>query len=199
MTQQKVRMLEDRLLYEGWNTLRQLSLEYQHDSGVVQHLQRELYVKSPGAGVLLYNEVNDTVVLVKQFRTPLFYLNEEPMLVEVCAGLLDGEDPETAIKREILEETGYQVDHVDFVMKVFTSPGVVTEYLMLYTANIRDTQRIARGGGLVEEGEEIELIEWPLSLCEEKLMAGEIQDAKTVILLQNLLIKQAKTRHLQKK
>ena len=188
--QDRVQLQADELVAHVWNPLHKLSLSYEHLNGHVQTLQRELYIKPPGAAVLLYNPVKDTVVLVRQFRCPLFYLGEDPLLIEACAGLLDGEHPEEAIKREILEETGYGIQDVTFVMKVFTSPGVTTEYLLLYIAHIDDSQKQGQGGGLVEEGEEIEVLELPLAECARKLAAGELQDAKTVILLQHLLIKQ---------
>jgi nudix-type nucleoside diphosphatase (YffH/AdpP family) len=115
------------------------------------------------------------------------YINGNPdgLLTEVCAGLLEGDDPETCIRREILEETGYEVPSVEKVAEVYTSPGAVTEKLYLYQAAYDPAMKKEAGGGVADESEDIELQEWSYTEVQEALKQGSIRDAKTLILLQH--------------
>ncbi|MFN2932543.1 GDP-mannose pyrophosphatase, partial [Escherichia coli] len=78
-----------------------------------------------------------------------------------AAGLLDDASPETRIIAEAEEETGFKVDKIEKVFEAFMSPGSVTEKLYFYIAEYNDNNRSNAGGGLAEEGEDIEVLEWP--------------------------------------
>ncbi len=110
------------------------------------------------------------------------------MLIEACAGLLDNDDPETAIIRETEEETGFRLQSVQKVMEAYMSPGSVTEKLFFYLAEYTaDTERNP-GGGIDEE--DIDILELPLSQAIIMMKTGEIQDGKTIMLLQHLRLQQ---------
>lgn len=131
-----------------------------------------------------------TVVLTSQFRFPAYLLGEGGDLIEVCAGKLDGDDPLTCAQREAEEESGYRVTAIERAMAaVFMSPGSVTERLWLYIAAYDADSKVSDGGGLAEEGEDIEVIELPFETALAMVASGEIRDAKTVILLQHLRLK----------
>jgi len=108
------------------------------------------------------------------------------MLIEACAGLLDQDSPEDAIRRETEEETGFRISEVTKVMEAYMSPGSVTEKLFFYLAHYSpDTERTESRG--VEE-EEIDVLELPLAEAMRMVRKGEIRDGKTIMLLQHLWI-----------
>jgi len=111
------------------------------------------------------------------------------MLIEACAGLLDHDNPEDCIKRETEEETGYKISKVEKVFNAYMSPGSVTEILHFFIAEYSNEMKVAEGGGLEEEGENIEVLELDFEKALAMIDSGEINDAKTIMLLQHLRIK----------
>ena len=114
--------------------------------------------------------------------------NPSGMMVEACAGLLDSQDPESSIKRETEEETGYKLSSVQKVLEAYMSPGSVTEILYFFIAEYLPSMKISEGGGLESEQEEIEVIELHFGEAYNMIATGEIKDAKTIMLLQFLKI-----------
>jgi nudix-type nucleoside diphosphatase (YffH/AdpP family) len=110
-------------------------------------------------------------------------------LIEACAGVLDNDNPEDCIKRETEEETGYKISKLEKIFEAYMSPGSVTELLHFYIAEYADDMKVNEGGGLKEEGENIEVLEINFEKAIEMIVSGEIKDAKTIMLLQHLLIK----------
>jgi GDP-mannose pyrophosphatase NudK len=184
-----INIVEEKLLSDNWYTLKKFTYEYRTRSGEKKTTSREAYDRGNGATVLLYNKEKDTVILTRQFRLPTYVNgNESGMLIETCAGLLDNEHPETAIKRETEEETGYHIDHVEKVFEAYMSPGSVTEKIFFYIAFYQDTNRKHNGGGV--DDEDIEVLEIPFAKAVSMVESGEIEDGKTIMLLQHLLIRQ---------
>lgn len=173
------------LLATGWHVLRATTLRYRGDDGEWVTQTRETYDRGNGATILLYDPARRTVLLTRQFRYPV-YVNDHPdgMLIETAAGLLDDDDPLTAIRREAEEETGVRVDEVQHVFDVYMSPGSVTERLHFYAAAYDGAAREGDRGGLIEEGEEIEILEYGIDTALSMIRSGAIQDAKTIMLLQ---------------
>lgn len=182
--QQKIRNIREQLLSDNWYTLKKYTFELQRRDGSWQEQQREAYDRGNGAVVLLYNRQKRSVVLTRQFRLPVFINGHQGFLIEAAAGLLDNASPETRIVAEAEEETGYRVQHIEKVMEAFMSPGSVTEKLHFFIAEYADDDRQSKGGGLTDEGEDIEVLEWPLTQALSAIRSGEIMDAKTIMLLQ---------------
>jgi nudix-type nucleoside diphosphatase (YffH/AdpP family) len=180
----RVRLRDVEVLSDAWYVLKRATYDYQSSDGSWAEQRREVYDRGNGATILLRDETRDTVLLTRQFRMPA-YLNGHPdgMLLEAPAGLLDGDDPETAIRREAEEETGYRAEDVRKIGEYFMSPGSVTERIAFFMASYRADGRIARGGGLAGEGEDIEVIEVTLGDALAMVERGEIVDGKTVLLL----------------
>lgn len=147
--------------------------------------QRETYDRGNGATILLYDPVRRHVLLTRQFRFPA-YVNGHPdgMLIETAAGLLDDDAPNVAIRREASEELGVAVEDLQHVFDLYMSPGSVTERVHFYAALYSPNDRTAPGGGLQEEGEDIEVLEIPFDEALAMTSDGRIVDGKTVILLQ---------------
>lgn len=184
-----VRLLDTQVLSDSWYTLRKISVELRRRDGQWQRLSREAYDRGNGAVLLLWDPRRSTVVLTRQFRLPAF-LNGSPdgQLIEACAGLLDGDDPEACIRREAEEETGYRIRTPRKVFEAYMSPGSVTEKLHFFVAEYQPEDRVQAGGGLVQEGEDIEVIEMPLADALAAIASGRIQDGKTIMLLQHVAL-----------
>jgi len=182
----RVRIIEQRILSDDWYILKKTTFDYRCRDGRWQRQSRETYDRGNGAVLLLFNVERATVVLIRQFRLPA-YVNGCPdgLLIEACAGLLDGEDPQTCIRREAEEETGFVVRSPRKVFQAYMSPGSVTENLHFFVAEYDTRDRVSAGGGDAAEGEDIEVIELPLTEAMRMVAAGAIQDGKTIMLLQH--------------
>jgi nudix-type nucleoside diphosphatase (YffH/AdpP family) len=186
----RIRILEQRVLADDWSVLTKITFDYRRRDGTRQRLVRETYDRGNGAALLLFNAARGTVVLTRQFRYPA-YANgcADGMLVEACAGRLDGDDPIDCIRREAQEETGFAVRSPRKVFEAYMSPGSVTEKLHFFVAEYEQADRVTDGGGDADEGEDIEVIELPLATALDMVTRGEIQDGKTVMLLQHAALR----------
>ena len=173
------------ILSDNWYVLKKVTFDYRRSDGSWHAQEREAYDRGNGATILLYNVRRGTVVLTRQFRVPT-YINGNPtgMLIEACAGLLDDDDPATCIRRETEEETGYVVSKVERVGQAYMSPGSVTEVVHFFIAEYSADMKAHEGGGLVHEHEDIEVLEIPFDEAFAMVGRGEIQDGKTIMLLQ---------------
>ncbi|MFJ5776971.1 NUDIX domain-containing protein [Streptomyces sp. NPDC093094] len=173
------------LTSEGWHVLRRTTFDYRRRDGRWVTQQRETYDRGDGAVVLPYDTERRVVLLTRQFRYPA-YVNGHPdgMLVEAAAGLLDETDPQAAVRREAEEELGVTLGPLTHVADAYMSPGSVTERLHFYAAPYTPADRTAAGGGLEEEGEDIDVLELPFGDALAMVRDGRITDGKTVMLLQ---------------
>lgn len=186
----KIEIREKKLLSDNHYILHRYSIDYEKQNGQVERQEREIYDKGSGAAILLYNLENRTVILTKQFRLAV-YLNEglkNGMSLEVPAGLLDGLLPEACIIKETLEETGYKIARPVHLYDAYMTPGAVTEKVSYFISSYNETMKIAKGGGLEEEQEEIEVIEIDFLDALAMISRGEILDGKTIMLLQYALL-----------
>lgn len=180
-----VQLLSTEILSNNWYTLKKVTYELEKTDGSRQVQTREAYDRGNGATILLYNRENRTVILTRQFRLPTYINgNASGMLIEACAGLLDTDQPEAAIRRETEEETGYQVHEVTKVMEAYMSPGSVTEILYFFVAAYDRSMKQTDGGGVEEEQEEIDVLEIGFDDALQQVRNGLIKDAKTIMLLQ---------------
>jgi len=190
MQNSKVKILKTEILSDNWYTLNKITYEKISSNGSVQTQSREAYDRGNGATILLYNQDLKTVILTRQFRLPTYINgNSEGMLIETCAGLLDNDNPEECIKRETEEETGYKISKVEKVFESYMSPGSVTEILHFFIAEYSKEMKTTDGGGLEEEGEDIEVLELSFEDALAMIDSGEIKDAKTIMLLQHVRVK----------
>ena len=182
-TNPTVEVLNTEVLSENWYVLRKVTFRLRKRDGSWETQSREAYDRGNGATILPYDFSRRTVILTRQFRLPTYVNgNLSGMLIETCAGLLDAENPQQCIVRELREETGYEIQHVEKVMEAYMSPGSVTEILHFFVAEYVPAQRADAGGGVEEE--DIEVLEMTIEDALGKIASGEIRDGKTIMLLQ---------------
>ncbi|QOZ28147.1 NUDIX domain-containing protein [Bradyrhizobium sp. CCBAU 51753] len=180
----RVRIKDVQTLAKGRYELKRATFDYRRANGEWQTQLRDVFERGSGAALLPYNLAQRTVVLVRQFRFPAFANGYDDLLIEVAAGLLDDAEPEARIRAEAEEEIGYRLVHVRKVFEAFTSPGAVTEKLHCFVAEYDAAMRIGDGGGLADEGEDIEVLELSIDEALAMIADGRIVDAKTIMLLQ---------------
>lgn len=178
------RILKTEILSDNWYTLKKITFDFQKKNGSWVNQNREAYDRGNGATILLYNKELKTVILTKQFRLPTYINgNEDGMLIEACAGLLDTDNAEDAIRRETEEETGFTIREVKKIFEAYMSPGSVTEILYFFIAEYSRDMKTSAGGG-VGDHEDIEVLELPFEKAWGMIGSGEIKDGKTIMLLQ---------------
>ncbi|MBW5415554.1 NUDIX domain-containing protein [Pseudomonas sp. MAG002Y] len=179
-----IRIVKSEVLSEGFSVLKTNTFDYRRRNGQWQQLTRETYDAGDSTTVLLYNRAQRTVVLTRQFRFPAFVNGvTDGMLLETPAGKLDQDSPEERIKAEVLEETGYEIRQPAPLFEAYSTPGSVTEKLSFFTAEYDPERRQSRGGGVEDEGEDIEVLEMRFDEALSLIEQGRIKDIKTIVLL----------------
>jgi nudix-type nucleoside diphosphatase (YffH/AdpP family) len=180
----RVRVKDERVLSHEYYALKAVTFDFLRGDGVWQTQTREVFDRGNAATLLPYDLANRTVVLVRQFRLPAHLNGHDGFLIETAAGMLDDETPERRILLEAEEETGYRLHDVRKVFEAFMSPGAVTEKLHFFVAAYEPSMRVGNGGGIADEGEDIEVLELPIDEALAMIADGRIADAKTIMLLQ---------------
>ncbi|GAB4527892.1 MAG: NUDIX domain-containing protein [Roseibium sp.] len=189
--QTPIEPLDSTILSEEWGRLTRHRFRLRRRDGTWQEQTREVYDRGNGAVCLLFNPETGCVLLTRQFRLPVWVCGRDPLMIEAPAGFLDGAEPAERMRAELIEETGFEVSELEHLYDLHTSPGSVTEYLAFFTGVYSMGDRVSGGGGEAGEGEDIEVLHVPLVTALEMVRQGAIADAKTVILLQELALRQA--------
>lgn len=185
----QIKIKQTDLLSDNWYLLNKVTFDYQKNDNSWITQKREVYDRGNGAAILLYNSKQKTVILTRQFRLPTYLNgNKSGMMIEVCAGLLDQDNPEQCVIRETEEETGYRITKVEKVMESYMSPGAVTEILHLFVGEYDESMKVSDGGGVEHEQENIEVMEMSYDAAYAMIASGEIKDAKSILLLQHAKI-----------
>jgi nudix-type nucleoside diphosphatase (YffH/AdpP family) len=173
-----------KILSDSYYTLRLASFDFQRGDGTWQRQERESYDIGDAAAVLPFDRARNRVLLIKQFRWPLFEWGYRQLLVEVIAGKLDGDTPLDCIHKEAMEEAGATISNPKLLTHCFVSPGAVKERVSLFLADYDSAAPRARGGGHEHEGEDIAVLEMTLDEALAMIGSGKIVDMKTIALLQ---------------
>lgn len=185
----RIRIRSEEVLSDDWALLKKTVFDYRRRDGVWETQVRQTYDRGDGAVILPYDPARATVLLVRQFRYAAYVTGYKEPLIEACAGLLDENDPETAIRKEAEEELGYRLGNVQHLYTPYMSPGSVTEKLSFFVAEYTPADRISDGGGAADEGEDIEVLEMTLDTAMAAVADGGIVDAKTIMLIQHLKLR----------
>ncbi|WBA43325.1 NUDIX domain-containing protein [Hymenobacter canadensis] len=155
--------------YDGHFKLRLLTVQ---DGD--EQLKRERFEPGRAVAALVWDTKKEQYVLTRQFR-----IGPEAEMLELAAGMIDGDEaPETAIRRELHEELGYDVDQLAQIARIYPSPGTSAEVITVFFAEV--SHQSGQGGGLAEESEKIEAV----FLSAEQLQQQLFEDAKTIIAVQ---------------
>ena len=185
----KAKIVAKEILWKQWGEYARYTLEYTRNDGKIETQIREIQDSGNGATILLYNLSKRSVILIRQFRlATLINGNSDGLMIETCAGLVENESPEEAIKREVLEETGYKLEDVNFLFDAYATPGAKTEKISFFIAPYDETMKTSIGGGHEYEQEEIEILEMTFDAAIKLWKGGKICDAKTIVLLQHAQI-----------
>ncbi|PQJ77953.1 NUDIX domain-containing protein [Polaribacter porphyrae] len=189
-TKKKISNITSKVASNFWGKLEHVNFDFTFKNGKSVNLTHEVYGKSDGVAILLYNPKTKKVILSKQFRMPVFVAGvDNGFSIEVVGGALDeNETAKTCVIRETEEEVGYRISEVKKVSTVFLSPGIVKERVHLFVGKYKDSDKTENGGGLEDENEEIEVIETNFSDALKMIETEEIIDARTILLLQYLQI-----------
>lgn len=202
-----VEVMEDHEDYAFGQLFRVLRarLRYRHfDGSMSAPVTRISFERGDSVGVLLYDPHDDAVILVRQFRYPAFagLVRDHPegvderqaWLLEVIAGVQDaGLTAIQVANKEMLEEAGFAVrGDLEPIATFYVSPGGSSERIHLFLGLVDQRRRAGPGGGVVVEGEDIQIIVLPLVEAKAMIVSGEICDAKTIIGLQHLALRLAR-------
>ena len=186
----RIDIVEDETVWKGWSHVRRVTFDYTGDEGQTNRLKWEVFDRGHAVAVLLYDEARDVIVMVRQFRVPVYLSGDTPFLLEVPAGSLEkGEDPAAAITREVMEETGYRAESPQMLFTAYMSPGSVTEKVHFYFAPVSAAEKVDAGGGLEDEHEDLEIVEVSPKEAMAMIENGRIIDAKTIMLVQWLSLR----------
>lgn len=162
--------------------------------GMSAPLTRELFERGHAVAVLPYDPRADAVVLIEQFRVGALQRFGGPWLIEIVAGMIDGQEaPESVARREALEEAGLRLGRLESICRFYVSPGGTSESIQLFCGEV---DAAVAGGvhGLAEEGEDIRVFGEPADAALARLDRGEIDSASPVIALQWLALNRARLR-----
>lgn len=185
MNRDGVDLIESQTAFSGYFRIDRLRLRFPlYEGGMSGEVVREVLERGRVAAVLLADPDRDTVVLIEQFRPGPYAAGDEPWLIEVVAGVIEGaESAEEMTRREAREEANCDITELFPVMRFFTSPGASTESVTLFCGRVDSTNA---GGihGLDDEGEDIRVMVLPVDEAVALLDKGKIVNAKTIIALQ---------------
>ncbi|MBF0368192.1 MAG: NUDIX domain-containing protein [Magnetococcales bacterium] len=182
----KVDVLETRDLHQGFLKLRQFRLKYERfDGRMSREMAFEVVDRGEAVTVILYEPGADQVGLIRQFRIGAYLGENQGWCVEVVAGACDGEQDLAAVaRREIQEETGWQVIDLQQVHSYYLAPGGSNERIHLFLGILAPGAPRKGGGGLEQEGEDIETLLLPFAQAWEMVFKGEINSASAILALQ---------------
>jgi nudix-type nucleoside diphosphatase (YffH/AdpP family) len=179
---QTVDVISRRRIFDDFFRIEEARLRFERHDGTMSDAVRRLnFERGDSAAALLVDPRRNCVYLTEQFKYPTL-AKTGGWIIEVVAGTMEaGESAEATIRREIMEEVGFEVETLEPIADFFVSPGSSDERIFLFYAAVSDAARKSQGGGLASENEDIKVIEWPLDDFLSRVKFGRLQDAKTII------------------
>ncbi|GAC1436745.1 MAG: NUDIX domain-containing protein [Ktedonobacteraceae bacterium] len=178
----KVEIQSKKLIFNDFFKIQEVILRYlRFDGQMSKPVRRLVFERRDSVAAIIFNKNMQKIIVINQFRYPTFEKGPGWMC-ELVAGIIDqNEKPEEAIRREIMEEVGYEIKNLTHISSFYVSPGGTSERVILYCAEVDNAGKVAVGGGLISEDEDIQQVELSPKEFWKALDAGEILDAKTII------------------
>lgn len=182
MKKEKVNIQEENLVYDGFFKLKKAKLQYALPNGEMSPMvDRLCFERKDAVAAVVYLKDEDAFLFTRQFRYPT-YEKTGGWLIELAAGIMEeNESGESTLKREILEELGYEVESVRFLTTFYVSPGGTSERNHLYYCETNSKKKVQSGGGAKDENEGIEIIKYSMQEVKEILKNNEFIDVKTIL------------------
>jgi ADP-ribose pyrophosphatase len=189
MTEKKFTILEEKIQYQGFFSLKSFTLKHTlYKGGWSQPITREIFQRGNCVAVLLYDPIRDEVVIIEQFRIGAMQMPDQAWLLEIVAGAIEpGETAEEVAYRESIEEAGCEIQQLIKINDFFTSPGGTSELLSLFYGRV-DTTHIGGIHGLDHEDEDIFVTTMKFDKVYQLLLDGKILSAIPIIAIQWLFI-----------
>lgn len=186
----KIEITSEERVFDNYFKVDKAEVKHVLENGDVLKYSRMKLTRPDAVAAIILNVDTEKVILVKQFRYPI--ANREPEnIIEIVAGKMDeGETPEQSMCREIMEEVGYKIEESDLTRKksVYISPGYSTEIIHIFVVRVNDSMKVANGGGVETEQENLEIVEMGVGEFMLACREGRVTDAKTIISANELLI-----------
>lgn len=193
MKKQVIIHTESEVFRQAVFTIIQAHLQYErYDGTLSSRLVRLNLERGDSVAAVIHNPADDSLLFTEQFRYPT-HSKGPGWLLEIAAGMIDKDEPPAdAMRREAVEETGYDISTLHYISTFYLTPGGSSERIHLYYARIQPGARVEEGGGVAGEGEDIRNIYLSVDEALERLVRGEYEDAKTIIGLQWLALNRAR-------
>jgi ADP-ribose pyrophosphatase len=177
-----IEIISRRRLLDDFFKVDEARLRFERFDGTMSGIVRRLnFERGDATAALLIDVRRRSVILIEQFMYPTLE-KAGGWLETVVAGMIDpGETPAAAIRREILEEAGFEAETLHPIADFFVSPGGSSERIFLFCATVSEAARRSAGGGLAAENEDIRIVERPVDDFLARVRAGHVHDAKTLV------------------
>ena len=183
MERKDSKLVLEEIVYAGFYRMVRLYLRHRlFKGGWSETLEREVVLHGRVAVIIPYDPKMDRVVLLEQFRNGKFAAGDyQPWSISIAAGMIEeGESAEETARREIVEETGCQVGHMEKALTFYSMPGGSSQRITIFCAEV--SAEFATGiHGISEEGEDIRVFSEPYYRCKEMLEHDQFDNAATII------------------
>jgi ADP-ribose pyrophosphatase len=179
----KVLISHKQFEYEGYVKVEKAKLQFERFNGTMSpEITRFRHFRGDAVAVLIFDPIRLQVLLINQFRYPVYAKTGEGWFLECVAGMSEeNESPTEVARREVGEETGLRLKSVELLAEYFLAPGGSSDRVSLFLGEVEDTQAPLGTHGLLHEGEEIQA-EWvPLKQALAWIDSGKLSDAKAII------------------
>lgn len=147
-----------------------------------KYSKREIVDHQKGVGIIAYDG-EDKLWMVSQYRKAV-----DQVMLEIPAGLIEAnETPIEAARRELQEEVGFYPQACDFLFTMHSSPGFTNDKLSFFLAKDLKKSKLD-----LDEDENLEAKSYPIDELYNKVLNGEITDAKTIIAIQYAVMNESK-------
>ena len=174
-------ILERKPLLKGFFDIEEYHFTFtRHNGQESPTADRWVLNRGDSTMALLHHTEHDTYLLVEQFRVAAH--QDGGYLLELPAGRIEtGDDAPTTLQRELMEEIGFECHNLGHITTFYASPGTSSERMHLYYGEVTQADKTGKGGGLIEEGEDVALVEMTAEELFEAVKRGQIKDGKTIV------------------
>jgi len=179
----KVKIEHKEIEYDGFVKIERAELQFERFNGTMSPvINRFRHFRGNAVAVVIFDPIKLEVLLINQFRYPVYAKTGEGWFLECVAGMSEeNESPFEVAKREVVEETGMKLRSMELLTEYFFAPGGSSDTVVLFLGEVEDPRASLGTHGLIQEGEEIQPQWVPLKQALDWVDSGKISDAKAII------------------